>query len=387
MVAMMQALRASIGDPLFMDDSASDDETRAEPKSADRRRLEMVEREARGKVEKWILTTELNVAWDEFVGNEEAHSALIEAIEFPVKHSELYAFYAKKPTKGIVLHGAPGCGKTMFGKAAATAIAKMHGLKTATLLSVKANELDSKYYGESEQRIRDIFAYAKAYKNLHGHQLVIFMDEADAMLPSRDGNVTVFHKSNVAAFLAEMDGLEEPGALVILATNRPEALDAALLRDGRCDRKIVVKRPSQDAARVIFEKNFASAPTVVDKAALVDYAIDEFFSPFRRLYRLRTEKGTDYMRMFDVVNGAMIVGLVERAKASAFHRDVQAGARSGITREYIFAAIDQVMKENMGQRDTYALREYAERVGVDAIAIEALQSDIKIDVAASATLN
>lgn len=387
MLAMLRAMRASMGgDYLFTD--SEDDADRGVAKSADRRRLEHAEREARGSVKEWLLTGDLGVSWEDVVGNEQAHADLIEAIEFPTKHKELFEFYGKRATKGILLSGAPGCGKTMFGKAAASVMAKLHGVEQPAMISIKAPQLRSSYVGQTEERIKNIFAYAKAYKALHGHQLIVFIDEADAILPSRDGaGVPWYREANVAAFLAEMDGLEESGALVILATNRPNAINAAVLRDGRIDRKIVVQRPSEEAARAIFAKAIETAPVVGDRGPLVDYAMQEFFSPFRRLYRLRTEKGVDYMRLSDVVNGAMIVGLVERAKGLAFHRDVAAGARSGVTRDDIFASIDAVMKENMAQRDSYALREFAERIGVDAIVIEALQADIKIDVAAASTLN
>lgn len=352
------------------------------------RRLRETEREAREPIEKFLLKTDHQIDWSDVVGNEDAHKAMIEAIEFPVKHKGLYAFYGKRPTKGVLLKGPPGCGKTMFGKAAASILAKMHGTKAPSMISVKATELQQPFVGQTERLIRQIFAYARAFKALHGHQLVVFIDEADAILPSRDGvggrRALPWEESNVSTFLTEMDGLEESGALVILATNRPHAIDVALLRDGRCDRQITVRRPTETAARVIFAKCLEAAPVIGDKTSLVDLAMFEFFSPLRHLMKVKTSRGTDYLNLGHTVSGAMMVGLVERAKASAFHRDIAGGTQTGITDADILAAIDTLTEEARGKPDIYALQDLAENLGVDIIELQSAKAEVKI--AASGTL-
>lgn len=318
-------------------------------------------RQAKEKVEKYILATAHDLQWDDVVGNEAARTALVEAIEAPVQHAELYAHYGQKPLKGVMLHGPPGCGKTMFGKAAASVIGRLHGQK-ALLIKINGPEIQSPYVGVTEQIIRDIFAFARIYAKEKGHPLTIFIDEADAILPSRSGRVAGYEMSNVATFLAEMDGLEGSGAFVILATNRPEAIDAALLRDGRCDRKIKVERPSREAARQILRKGLATAPIGGELDELVSGALQHFYSRDHVLGQFRIGRGKEAedhpFHLHRIVNGAMLVGLVERAKAIAFRRDLAAGSRSGIVLDDIKTAIDTVLVENRGMDHAYAVQEF-----------------------------
>lgn len=365
------------------------------PNDAARDRLVQAEKMARGPVKQFILDAEHKISWTDVIGNEEAHRAMIEAIEFPIKHKKLFEHYNKKPTKGILLKGPPGCGKTMLGKAAAGVIAQLSGGKTSAILSIKATELQEPYVGQTETLIRQIFAYARAYKALHGHQLVVFIDEADAILPARNGGpgnrgVAGWEESNVATFLAEMDGMEESGALVILATNRPTAIDQALLRDGRIDRQITVRRPTPANARIIFERAFAKAPVADHVVAdpryhmtislepyrdyLVDYAMDMLFDPMRRIIRIKHDKGTDWMTMTDIVSGAMMVGLVERIKANAFHRDIKSGEITGIMEEDIYAAIERVTEDQKESPDIYAMTEFAQRLKASVIEVEIVRT-------------
>lgn len=350
-----------------------------------RERLEAEERRLRPAIEKWLLKTSPGVAWDDVIGNDTARQHLIEAIEHPIRHAELYRHYGKKPTKGVLLYGPPGCGKTMFGKAAASVLAQLHGTKSASLLSIKGNEIQSPYVGGTEQSIRAIFAYARAYQALHGYPLVVFIDEADAILPSRDGaggrRIYGYEEAQVATFLTEMDGLEASGALVILATNRPEAIDAAILRDGRCDRKIRVERPDRRTAAAILERALAGIPVageedqashgvVARRQALADEAAQAVFAPEQVIAPLATDVGPRVMRLSDIVNGAMLVGIVEQAKGSAFRRDLAAGGvPSGLTQADLDLAVISVVKQNRGMNHTTALQEIAERDGLKAVQV------------------
>ena len=328
------------------------------------------ERALRGKVEKYFLSTKHGIDWDDVVGNGTARRAMQEAIEHPVKHKDVYAFYGMKPTKGVLLHGAPGCGKTMFGKAAASVLAQLHGKADVehTLLSIKGPEIQSPYVGVTEEIIRDIFAYARAFKALHGFPLVVFIDEADAIIPSRDGNgsgrrAMPWEESNVATFLTEMDGLDDSGAFVILATNRPEAIDAAVLRDGRCDRKIKVERPDQESVAKIALNALKDAPLGfrLFPQTMADHLAAKVFDHDYRLFTIRHQGGPSFLRLGDIVNGAMVVGLVERAKTNAFQRDIASGGSpSGMSLQDIDDAVLAVFTENLGMNHSYALREFVE---------------------------
>src|SRR5204863_180748 len=157
------------------------------------------------------------------VGNEAALEQLRDAIQAPVKHKELYQAYGMKMPKGALLSGPPGCGKTMFARAAASEMKRLYGEATE-FISLSGSELQSMFIGETEARIKAIFTYAREYKAHHGHPLLVFMDEAEVLLPDRTGRirrVASWEESQVATFLAEMDGMQESGAFVLLATNRP----------------------------------------------------------------------------------------------------------------------------------------------------------------------
>ncbi|MDQ0510943.1 AAA family ATPase [Ancylobacter amanitiformis] len=321
---------------------------------------------AKKVVEKYLLTAEHSTQWDDVVGNETARTALLEAIEHPAKHADLYRHYGKKPLKGVLLFGPPGCGKTMFGKAAAAAVGRLYGAN-ASLIKINGPEIQSPFVGVTEQTIRNIFKFARLYKRKHGHPLVIFIDEADSILPPRDATSASFHASNVAAFLAEMDGLEESGAFVMLATNRPSAIDPAILRDGRIDRRIRVERPTRDAAHAIIMKAMAGVPLADGSAEeMARHACDRFFSDENVLALAGrasvTKKGADAdFRPFllaNVVSGAMLVGLVERAKGIAFRRDIAAGSISGISAADITVAVEEILADARGSDHRLAIAEF-----------------------------
>lgn len=179
-----------------------------------------------------------NIRWEDIGGLEELKETLKEAVEWPLTHSEDFRRIGIQPSKGILLFGPPGTGKTMLSKAVATE-------SKANFISVKGSEILSKWFGESERKIAEIFKKAK-----QASPCIVFFDEIDAIAPMRGSGVgepRVVERM-VNTILSEMDGLEElRGVVVIGATNRPDLIDAALLRPGRFDEVVLVPPPDEKA--------------------------------------------------------------------------------------------------------------------------------------------
>jgi transitional endoplasmic reticulum ATPase len=180
-----------------------------------------------------------NVKWEDVGGLTNIKDELSEAIEWPLKHADLFDEADVKPPKGILLYGSPGTGKTMIAKAVATN-------SEANFISVKGPELISKWVGESEKGVREVFRKAR-----QAAPSVIFFDEIDAIAPRRGGSD--FGNSNVAErvvsqLLTELDGLEDLRNVVTIgATNRIDIVDNALLRPGRFDRIVEVPIPDKES--------------------------------------------------------------------------------------------------------------------------------------------
>ena len=178
-----------------------------------------------------------NVPWDHVGGLDEVKQSLIEAVEWPLKEPEIFTRLGIDPPRGILLHGPPGCGKTLLARAVATE-------SEANFISVRGPEIFSKWVGESEKAIREIFRKARM-----AAPSIIFFDEFDALVPSRgsasDSRVT---ERVISQLLTEIDGMISlQNVVVIAATNRPDIIDPAVLRPGRFDRRVYVPPPDMDA--------------------------------------------------------------------------------------------------------------------------------------------
>jgi transitional endoplasmic reticulum ATPase len=185
-----------------------------------------------------VLIEAPNIKWSDIGGLNSVKEELQEAVEWPLKYPEVFEYMKANPPKGIMLYGPPGTGKTLLAKAVANE-------SEANFISVKGPELLSKWVGESEKAVREIFRKAR-----QASPAIIFLDEVDALTPTRGGGFGDSHVTErvISQMLTELDGLEELKDVVVIATtNRLDIVDSALLRPGRFDR--LLKVPLPDLAR------------------------------------------------------------------------------------------------------------------------------------------
>jgi transitional endoplasmic reticulum ATPase len=193
------------------------------------------------------------VTYEDIGDLEDAKIKIREMIELPMKHPELFKHLGIEPPKGILLYGPPGCGKTLLAKAVATE-------SGANFFSINGPEIMSKFYGESESRLREIFEEAEK-----AAPSVIFIDEIDSIAPKREEVTGEVERRVVAQLLTLMDGLKSRGQVVVIAaTNRPEAVDPALRRPGRFDREIAIPMPDKKARKEILQVHLRNMPLADD---------------------------------------------------------------------------------------------------------------------------
>jgi transitional endoplasmic reticulum ATPase len=192
-----------------------------------------------------------NVRWEDVGGLMEVKTRLVEAVEWPLHYAALFEQAGIKPPKGILLTGPPGCGKTLLAKAVANE-------SKVNFISIKGPALLSKYVGESERGIRDVFRKAR-----QAAPCIVFFDEIDALLPQRSASSTDSHVSErvLSQFLVELDGIEElRGVLVLGATNRVDMLDPAVIRPGRFDEIVEIPLPNEQDREKIFTVHCRNKP-------------------------------------------------------------------------------------------------------------------------------
>jgi proteasome-associated ATPase len=293
--------------------------------------------------------------WEKIGGQEAALQAIKDAIELPLLHEELFAKFQHATPKGFLLYGPPGCGKTLIGKATAYNLTKQLRAKTGDdmreyFMHIKGPEILNMWVGESERMVREIFATARE-KRRDGFMPFLFIDEAESILGTRRASrYSNILSTLVPMFCTEMDGIDSLNEVVIiLASNRADLIDPAILRPGRIDRKIKINRPDKAGAREIY-RIYLTDDLPYDTAllagsesvgaaigGLIERLVDAQFArrDENRLLDVTLRSGRrEAIYRSDVISGAVIASVVERAKAMAIKRAIgggtdQPGERNG----------------------------------------------------------
>ena len=316
--------------------------------------------------EEYYLETVPELPWEKVGGQEDALSAIKDAIELPLLHADLFAKFHHQTPKGFLLYGPPGCGKTLIGKATAYNLTRQLTEKTGEdmqqfFMHIKGPEILNMWVGESERMVREIFATARE-KRKDGFLPFIFIDEAESILGTRRaGRYSSILSTLVPMFCTEMDGIESLNEVVIiLASNRADLIDPAILRPGRIDRKIKVSRPDREAAREIYRiylsedlpydpelvKRMDGVPPAV--AHLIDRVVETQFSrkdENRFLDVILRSGKRDTLYRGDLVSGAIIASVVERAKELAIKRAITTMVEEGISESDLLVSLNTEYEE------------------------------------------
>ncbi len=194
-----------------------------------------------------------SISYEDIGGLKEEIRKIREMVELPMRHPELFERLGIEPPKGVLIHGAPGCGKTLLAKAVASE-------SEANFISIGGPELVSKFVGESEERLRQLFKDAE-----ENAPTIIFMDEIDAIAPKREEVTGEVERRMVSQLLSLMDGLKARGNVIVIgATNRPNSIDPALRRPGRFDREIEIGVPDRNARKEVLQIHTRSMPIAED---------------------------------------------------------------------------------------------------------------------------
>jgi proteasome-associated ATPase len=307
--------------------------------------------------------------WSNIGGQDEAIKMIRETIELPLLHPELFAKFEKKPIKGVLLYGPPGCGKTLIGKAIAYNLAKEYSERLGRevkecFLNISGPKILNMWLGESERMVREIFDTART-KAKEGNLVVIFIDEAESILRTRSsGRYMNISNTVVPQFCAEMDGVMGlENVIVVLTSNRPDYIDPAILRPERIDRKVKITRPDLNSAKSILSiylnENLPIDPVLVKEFDNEPACARKELIESTMTYLFRKEKATEFLKVSlrngsnetlyfkDLLSGALLKSLVDRAKDTAIKRAIEnPKTEQGLSKEDMQAAIDAEFSEN-----------------------------------------
>ena len=325
----------------------------------------VIEKIPKSEVEELVIEEVPDIGYEDVGGLEKEVEHVTDAVELPFLHPDLFLEHKLTPPKGVLLYGPPGCGKTMIAKAVANSIGKklkhLSGKDVRSyFLHIKGPELLNKYIGESERQIREVFSRARD-KAAPGNPVIVFFDEMDALFRTRGSGISSDIESTIVPqFLAEIDGIERlRNVIVIGASNRQDLIDPAVLRPGRLDVKVKIPRPDKKSARDIFAKYLTNdlpfTKEELDRskgdpqkvvARLIEVTVEFMYAltdenRYLEVTYANNEKETLYFK--DFASGALIEGVVSRAKKSAVKRAI-ATSEKGINEEDLFKAIREEFK-------------------------------------------
>ena len=340
----------------------SGDEVRVDPNY--RMALEML---SSTKSHEHYLDEVPELPWEKIGGQEAALQAIKDAIELPLLHVDLFKKFRHATPKGFLLYGPPGCGKTLIGKATAYNLTKQLREKTGAemreyFMHIKGPEILNMWVGESERQVREIFATARE-KRCEGLMPFIFIDEAESILGTRRASrYSNILSTLVPMFCSEMDGIDSLNdVVIILASNRADLIDPAILRPGRIDRKIKVNRPNRDGAREIYRiyltDDLPYDGVLAKEAGHIGENIARLIERFVEWQFARREENKflevtlrsgrkEILYRSDLISGAIIASIVERAKAMAIKRAISTGFAEGISENDLRLAFNAEYAEN-----------------------------------------
>jgi proteasome-associated ATPase len=340
--------------------------------------------------------------WTKVGGQERAIEAIKDAIELPLLHPHLFEKFQHATPKGFLLYGPPGCGKTLIGKATAYNLTRQLREKASGgekdvreyFMHVKGPEILNMWVGESERMVREIFATARE-KRREGFMPFLFIDEAESILGTRRASrYSNILSTLVPMFCSEMDGIDSLNdVVIILASNRADLIDPAILRPGRIDRKIKVDRPNKEGAREVYRiyltNDLPYDGALAKEADNIGAAIEKLIERFvdwqfarrdeNKFLEVTLRSGRkEVLYRGDLISGAIIASVVERAKGMAIKRAIanQTASHPERSASAVEGSRHETLKET--QRDPSVRAGLADSLGMTAVGEGITEQDLQM---------